>query len=177
MAEKDNFDFDFDVLDFLNRPSSSTPSFERESGRPAPVPVSASATYLAPGCEMEGNLKTKGDVEIAGDFKGDIVSEGKVTLHCSINGNITAAELSLQDCALIGDARVSGMMHMSENSSVRGGIWAGSLRCAGRVQGDVEVQSSLALLSSGQITGNITTGTLSVMEGAVIAGAIRMGVK
>ena len=36
------------------------------------------ATYLAPGTVMEGTLRSKGDVEIAGTFKGDIISEGDV---------------------------------------------------------------------------------------------------
>lgn len=48
---------------------------------PAPVVENVPVTYLAPGVTLEGKLTAKGDVEIAGQFKGEIVTEGKVIVR------------------------------------------------------------------------------------------------
>lgn len=52
------------------------------------VPEKPKTTLLAEGSVFEGTLHTKGDVEIAGVFKGDIFSEGNVKLFANIEGNV-----------------------------------------------------------------------------------------
>ena len=51
---------------------------------PAPEPVkpapAVATTYIAPGTELTGTLKTDSNVEICGKFEGDIISTGTVLL-------------------------------------------------------------------------------------------------
>ena len=133
-------------------------------------------TYLAAGTSMEGILKTKGDVEIAGDFKGDVVSEGNVILHSSFNGNITAGSLTVLDTTLCGDVRVSGSVQINEGSVINGNIFAQSVTCSGKVVGDMEVQGDLVLGQSAKVEGSITTKTMSMARGAVMKGNLVMAV-
>lgn len=138
--------------------------------KPAPIPV----TYLAPGVVMEGRMEAKGDVEIAGQFKGDIKTTGKVTIHSSICGNIIASSLCILDCALTGDIRVDGKVEVNEKSVVTGNIFAKEIACSGAVKGDLEISGHATFNSSAKVEGNITTSTMTMDRGAVISGSLIM---
>ena len=132
------------------------------------------ATYLAEGTMMKGTLQTKGDVEIAGEFEGDIISKGKVVIHSNITSNITAVGLLLVDCNLRGNVKVSGDVTLNENSTIQGNIHAENMACSGRIVGDLDIQGNLSLDACAQIDGNIKVDTLSVSRGAKISGTIEM---
>lgn len=84
----------------------------------APVKKPAAASYLAAGTVLEGTLQSDGDIEIAGEFKGDITTTGTVTLHSAIQGNVTASSLKLSGCKLVGDVVVSGVVFISQDSAI-----------------------------------------------------------
>ena len=132
------------------------------------------ATYLAEGTMMKGTLQTKGDVEIAGEFEGDIISKGKVVIHSNITSNITAVGLLLVDCNLRGNAKINGDVTLNENSTIQGNIHAENMACSGRIIGDLDIQGNLSLDACAQIDGNIKVDTLSVSRGAKISGTIEM---
>lgn len=132
------------------------------------------ATYLAEGTTMKGTLQTKGDIEIAGEFEGDIISKGKVVLHSNITSNITAVGLLLVDCNLRGNVKVTGDVTLNESSAIQGNIHAENMACSGRIIGDLDIQGNLSLDACAQIDGNIKADTLSVSRGAKISGTIEM---
>ena len=145
----------------------------------APVAPAASAkvnkvTYLAEGTVMEGTLRTKSDVEICGEFKGEIVSEGKVTMHTSMDGNITAANLVIVSCKMKGDIAVSDTVTLDEATYVEGNITAANVNCAGKIKGDLDVRENLTLEESAQVNGNIQIGSMSIARGAKMTGNITM---
>lgn len=130
------------------------------------------ATFLAPGTTLEGTLKSKGDVELAGTFSGEIVADGNVTLRADATCNIAASSLNVTACHLTGDSKVSGNVTISENSEVTGNITADELHCSGTITGDITVKTALALEQTARIYGNITAGTISMTRGAVIKGTV-----
>lgn len=129
-------------------------------------------TRIAEGTAMEGKLVAKGDVEIEGDFKGDVEAKGKVTICNDYYGNVTAAALCIRNCTITGDVKISGDMTLSEQSMVIGNVSAEEFVCCGRVKGDLDIQGNLTLKEKAQIEGNIAMGTLMVEQGAVIEGSI-----
>ena len=132
------------------------------------------STYLAPGTTLQGTLKSKGDVEIAGNFSGEIESEGSVTLRADATCSIAATNLNIASCCLDGDCNISGSATISENSEVSGNITADELHCSGTITGDITVKNGLALEHTARIYGNIAAGTISMVRGAVIKGSISM---
>lgn len=132
------------------------------------------STYLAAGTVMEGTLKSKGDVEIAGTFTGEIVSDGDVTVRTKLSGNITASNLTIIDCELEGDCHVTGKMQISEKSHITGNFFAGEMICSGNIIGDTVATSSVTLAPTAKVTGDITTGTLTIERGAFIDGKLSM---
>jgi cytoskeletal protein CcmA (bactofilin family) len=151
--------------------------------QPRPVRPASSAprrlgledTYLASGVSLRGEMHVKGDIEIAGDLRGTLVVDGGAVLRSKLACNVAAERLELIGCRLTGDARVSGLLVMDRASVVGGRIYAGELRCDGRVHGDIQVSGNAEFLSGAIIDGTITTGTMTVERGAVIGGAVTMG--
>lgn len=134
--------------------------------------ISLPVTYLAPGTRVEGTLRSEGSVEIDGEFKGDIIAEGNVTLRTDVTGNITARNLKIEGCCLTGDARISDQVQINSDSSVTGNISAGMLHSGGTIVGDLDIQHNMALEQGAKIVGNVSTGTMSVSRGAIIRGNV-----
>lgn len=134
--------------------------------------ISLPVTYLAPGTRVEGTLRSEGSVEIDGEFKGDIIAEGNVTLRTDVTGNITARNLKVEGCCLTGDARISDQVQINSDSSVTGNISAGMLSSGGSIVGDLDIQHNMSLEQGAKVVGNVTTGTMSVSRGAIIRGNV-----
>ena len=130
------------------------------------------ATFLAPGTSLEGKLKSKGDVELAGMFTGEIEAEGNVTLRADATCNIVATSLNVVSCRLTGDCNISGNATISENSEVTGNMSADELLCSGTITGDITVKCGLALEHTARIYGNISAATISMARGAIIKGTV-----
>jgi len=163
-----------DASDFFAQPAGGAGPIEEFRVEKA-VPVrSYQGTYLAAGTMMQGTLTARGDVEIAGDFEGEIVAKGRVTLHSNITSKITATGLSLVSCALTGDAEVSGDVRVDEQSTITGNVKAENLICSGKITGDLDIQDNLVLDEFAQVDGNIKVDTMSMASGAKITGSIEM---
>ena len=132
------------------------------------------ATYLAPGTVFEGTIRSGSDIEIAGEFKGDIKTEGTVVLYSGIQGNVTAKSLKLSGCSMVGDAVVKEEVIVSQGSSITGNVTAKEVQCAGQIIGDMKIAETTSLDGTAQISGNISTSSIAVVKGAVICGGIEI---
>jgi len=152
-----------------------------KAAQPAYTPAVAkpqnSTTYLSPNSAMEGKLQTEGDVEIAGSFTGDIIAKGKVILHSNMQGNITASSLQLLGCSLVGNISSSGVVMLDRAASVEGNIAAGELISSGKIKGDLDIKGNVALNECASVEGNISTKTMTMSQGAVITGGVKMNNK
>ncbi len=157
----------------------SAPAATAEASAPA---VSAAApvfslrpvSYLAADTVWEGNLRSDGDVEVAGIFHGDIDAKGSVILHSTVEGNVRAGSLQLSACSLTGDATAAELAVVSADSCVTGCVTASDLRCAGTITGDISVSGHITLENTSHISGNIITNSISVAKGAVICGGVEI---
>lgn len=131
-------------------------------------------TFIPAGTMFRGTLTTQGDVEIAGDFEGEIVAKGKVILHSDITSKITALGLTMTECHLEGDVDISGDVSMDGQSSIFGNVRAENMVCSGKVKGDLDIQDNLILDGSAEVDGSIRADTMSVARGARITGSIVM---
>lgn len=138
----------------------------------APVVALRPVSYLAADTVWEGTLRSEGDVEVAGVFRGDILAKGSVILHNTVEGNVQAGSLQLSGCSLTGDTTAEERIVVSTNSRIKGSVAAHDLRCAGAINGDVSVSGHITLEQTARISGNIVTGSISVAKGAVICGSV-----
>ena len=135
------------------------------------------ASYIAPGSVMEGTLKAVGDVEIAGNFKGDITTEGTVILHSNIKGNLSVSSLNLSGCDLVGDVNAKGLVAVSSDSSIWGNVNADELQCAGKITGRLTVAGNTKLHDTANIDGDIYCSTMSMVRGATVKGKLDISPK
>lgn len=145
-----------------------------QAAAPADKGPKAVASYLGLGTVLEGTLRSTGDVEIAGIFKGDIVTEGTVRLCADTESNVTAGRLELNGCALTGDVVSKGTVTVSERARIKGSVTAAELLCAGEILGDLNITGNIVLDETARIDGKIQTGTMTVARGAVIRGVLEM---
>lgn len=148
---------------------SDWPSFEA-----APQPQNEQTTYFAPGTIIEGTLHSINDVEIAGDFSGEIVSEGAVTIHANTISSIAAKGLHLVGSTLTGTVAVDGNVTLDDFSTVTGNIRANTLDSAGTIKGNLNVRDSVSLRHRAQVTGDIKTALLSIDRGVKLIGKVDM---
>ena len=135
----------------------------------------ARGTYFAEGTSIEGTIRCDSDVELCGDFKGDLIAKGKVTIHASTTSNVSASDLVLVDCTLTGDATVTGSVTIDGNSSINGNVKASNVVCSGIVRGNLRVTENITLTEKAQVYGDLSTDTLAISRGAKISGKIEMG--
>jgi cytoskeletal protein CcmA (bactofilin family) len=100
------------------------------------------ATIIGPEAAFRGDIKSKGDIVIAGSVEGQVVSESKLIIAQggSVTGSVAAAEIILE----------------------------------GRLTGDSTASKSLAIVSSAQVQGDVTTPVIQIEPGATFAGRCNM---
>ncbi len=131
-------------------------------------------TFLAVGTSMEGTLRCDSDVEICGDFKGDLIANGRIVIHANTTSNVQANDLALVSCNLTGDATVSNCVTVDENSTIIGNVTAQELVCSGVVRGNITVSGNLTLNANAKVFGDIKTGSLVIERGARVSGKVEM---
>lgn len=143
---------------------------------PAPsIPVRQVAmSYIAAGTVFEGTMHCDGDVDIAGEFKGDVEAKGTVRLYASMEGNITAGSLTLAGCTLTGNATLSDTLTINETAGVCGDISAKDVHCAGEINGDMNLSGHIALERTAKVRGSVSTGSFAVEKGALLCGGVEI---
>lgn len=155
-------------------PAETVKAAAKETAAPAPVKNVPAASYIAPGTVFEGTIRSGGDIEIAGEFKGDIHTEGVVVLYSNVHGNVTAKSLKLSGCSLVGDVVVKDKVVVSQSAAITGNITAREIQCAGQITGDMKVSENTSLEGSAHVNGSIATSSIAVVRGAVICGGIEI---
>ena len=132
-------------------------------------------TYIAPGTVVEGNLRSSGDVDIAGELVGDVTSEGSVVIRKSIKGNVNAVNLNVINCHMVGDIAVEKHVYLNEESTIDGNVEGEDVTVSGHINGNISVKGNLTLDERARVVGDVKVGTLTMARGAVIKGRLDMG--
>ena len=119
-------------------------------------------------------IKTTGDIEIIGGCDGDVIAGGRVTLHGSHTGNISARTTELLDCTINGDVSIEQKLIIGENAAINGSVYARELDCAGTVNGDAAVNGRISLRSTADIRGNVRAVKMNMEDGAQIKGGFEI---
>lgn len=109
---------------------------------------------------QEQNLNTAHNLIASGTIiKGEINSAVDIRVDGSIEGIVFS----------------KGKVVVGEKGVVNGEIKASNIDIMGSVKGNINAVNTLSLKASGNITGDITTQTLIIEQGAVFNGNCKMG--
>ena len=192
MGKKDNFNKAmFDMFGIGTDANEEAPEYEKTEGKKqggltddaavretvkpaAPTAAVAERTYIGLGTVIEGNINSRGDVEIIGELKGDITADGKVTLHTSVVGNVKAESLTIVSGTLTGNVSTTGSFVLNPDSAMDGNIIASDVFCSGIITGNLDVKGTLMLEETAIINGDIKTGFMSMSRGAAVRGKVEI---
>ena len=90
-------------------------------------------------------------------FKGDIDTKGTLRIDGSMEGNVNA------DWVILG-----------EKACLKGDVTARGIIIAGRVYGNLKAKEIVEIKAKGQVSGDISTGKLTIIEGGVFDGRSSM---
>jgi cytoskeletal protein CcmA (bactofilin family) len=91
-------------------------------------------------------------------LKGTLTSEGDIQI----------------DGLMSGDIKVSGNVTIGYNARIKANIKAQNVRVSGELTGNITADNDTAITETGQVTGDIKTGTISIGPGAFFSGNITM---
>ena len=131
-------------------------------------------THISEGTVFEGNLRSKGNLVLAGEFHGDINAKGSVAAESLIEGNIKAGSVKLTGSECTGNISVAGTFIADAEATVTGDVMAAEAVISGKVKGKIIVSGNLTLESTAVIEGDIKTGTMVMACGAIVKGGIEM---
>ena len=92
------------------------------------------------------------------DLKGDLSVKGPVHIHGRV----------------VGDVHCEDHLVVTKDGQVRGNLSARMISISGNVHGIVEAVERLELLATANLVGEISAPSLTIAEGAIFEGAIRM---
>lgn len=126
-------------------PQAVTPPPLNQAARPA-APVTKERTdmtesLIASGLTIEGKINGKGNVRVAGKFKGDIAVEGDLHIDAGsrVEGQVKAGEVCVIG-ELQGNIESAKHVELKQGSTMTGDLKAGSLTVAAgaRMRGNVD---------------------------------------
>jgi cytoskeletal protein CcmA (bactofilin family) len=87
------------------------------------------------------------------NFKGDIETKGTLRVDGKMEGNVNA------DWVILG-----------EKAYLKGDITARGIIVGGKVEGNLRAKETVEIKSKGQVSGDISTGKLTIIEGGMFDG-------
>jgi cytoskeletal protein CcmA (bactofilin family) len=111
--------------------------------------TTANINVLSEGTKLEGDLKSKGDLRIDGEVKGNVTTEGRCII--GVTGQIMGT-IKAKDCDISGKA--VGDVNVSDLLLIKG---------TGKVDGDINT-SKLVLENGGEFNGSCSMGNAISMK-------------
>ena len=135
---------------------------------------SVEITVIPKNTEIKGSMTSRANIKIAGSVKGNVTSDANIMISGIVEGDVTGEYVSIQNGIVTGNVSSKTCVIVSEKSSVEGDIECDKFSLNGNLKGNVQAKTSAALGSISIIYGNLASQYLSIQEGAVINGLIKV---
>ncbi|MCR5066825.1 MAG: polymer-forming cytoskeletal protein [Erysipelotrichaceae bacterium] len=120
---------------------------------------------------LAGTITCGGDVELKGQFNGTLKSEGNAYISGTLQGSIKANDILIVDGAKIdGTITSRATLTVEKGSKIAADLKAKNASIDALVNGNIEVNNQLDVLSSAEINGAVSAERLSVAAGALLEG-------
>jgi len=140
----------------------------------AMYPDTYEATVIAKDTEVNGSVTSRTSVTVNGTVKGNVISEANIKIMGSVEGDVIGKAVEISGGNIIGNIKSKTSVAISDKSTVQGDIKCDRLNLNGSIKGNVNAQSSVSLGGSAVINGNVSAQNLSIQEGAIVDGAIKV---
>lgn len=147
--------------------------FDRGISTPEPTyfapaaPTRKQPTIIAAGDVLTGDLRCTGDLELYGTLTGNISGSGDLKLCGTLTGDAQGRSAEIHGGRVQGNVSASGRVDVDSESMILGDIHAETLFLNGKIRGNLDVKDMLTMSEKAAVLGKISTGRLSVAEGAL----------
>jgi len=130
-------------------------------------------TVIGTSTVIASNISCGGNMEIRGRVKGKVLVSGKAEVYGTLEQGIEANEFIAHTGAKIdGDIVCRTQVHLTQGTTISGNIITKDAVIESVVKGNIEASSELRLGSTAVVTGDITTSSITVDNGAIINGRL-----
>ncbi|MDR0854265.1 MAG: polymer-forming cytoskeletal protein [Clostridiales Family XIII bacterium] len=129
-------------------------------------------SHISEEATVQGDITTRGNLQILGKVKGNIEAKGNVAVQGDIKGNISGGKIGLYKCTIRGNLEASAGVVADTDALIIGDVKTQSLILDGRLKGDVDAGNLVVIKENGYYLGDIVTGSISIENGAIIKGRI-----
>ncbi|MCQ2551144.1 MAG: polymer-forming cytoskeletal protein [Clostridia bacterium] len=123
---------------------------------------------------VEGNIKTKGHLAVAGTVKGDIVAKGNLIITGLVKGKIQCNNVVLDKCELKTDIEADGEVTVRVGSKITGSIHCKDIAVDGEVIGNIVASNTLAIATNASVRGDVKAKSIGMGFGGKLTGNISM---
>ena len=134
----------------------------------------SSKTTISKDTSIVGEIHSTSDVEMSGNLKGNIETTGDIKLSGKIIGDIMGNNIDLMAGEVQGNIIASATLTIDSDSVVVGDTTANNILMDGKQKGNMQIENMADFQSNALLMGNVTTGRLSISEGARLRGAIQV---
>ena len=129
-------------------------------------------TTIAEDMVIVGSVKSRGNIVMEGQIRGDIACGGKLTVRGSVLGNIRAESIEMQGARIKGETRCDGRLLVDENCTLLGNVQGGDAVIRGKIRGNVSARGALDVAATAVILGDLSFDTVELHSGAVVSGRL-----
>lgn len=176
---------EFNAPEFSWRPpepglSSGSSAREEESAVPKmdsrpSMPVhqtTTEMTIISKNTLVSGDIRSFAGITIEGSVKGQVDVVKDAYISGKLLGGLKCNNASMHGSSLQGDTRAKGNVQLDNNSLMIGNLNAQHASVDGKVKGNLQISGKIELDANAVVLGDVTTSTLTVIDGANIKGYV-----
>jgi cytoskeletal protein CcmA (bactofilin family) len=114
---------------------------------------------VSPASKIQGARDVSAFIGRGVHFKGTLTYEGTVRIDGAFDGEITT----------------DGVVLVGEGAELKANVTAGTIVSKGKISGDIRAKETLILQAPSVTIGDVTATKLSIEEGAILDGGLKMG--
>ena len=97
-------------------------------------------------------------------------SKNTLNSDVEITGRIKFSEELTFDGKIDGEIQTNGTLHLGDNATIKGQVYAGSVVVRGKINGNITAKERIAIKANTELFGNVRAARLVIEEGATFVG-------
>ena len=138
----------------------------------APIQEDNPSTVISLSMVIVGEITSRGDIDIYGDVKGSVKTDGNIKATGTILGDLSGNSFALNGCTVQGNITASGNVVIGQNTVVVGDITAENIKVNGKVKGNLVIGKMSEFMENALLAGDVCSQTISISQGAKLHGNV-----
>ncbi len=138
----------------------------------APIQEDNPSTVISLSMVIVGEITSRGDIDIYGDVKGSVKTDGNIKATGTILGDLSGNSFALNGCTVQGNIAASGNVVIGQNTVVVGDITAENIKVNGKVKGNLVIGKMSEFMENALLAGDVCSQTISISQGAKLHGNV-----